>query len=82
MWYSVSERKQYSLKLILFHFSDPKKPYQLCSGAFPEINKEIMLEADASKYFFINQGMLKIDKDKIKSVYLFIWTDENGIKIK
>jgi len=36
--------------------------YQLCSGAFPEINKEIMLEADASKYFFINQGMLKIDK--------------------
>jgi len=36
--------------------------YQLCSGALPEINKEIMLEADASKYFFINQGMLTIDK--------------------
>jgi myosin heavy subunit len=36
--------------------------YQLCSGEFPEINKEIMLEADASKYFYINQGMLKIDK--------------------
>jgi myosin heavy chain 6/7 len=31
--------------------------YQLCSGAFPEINKEIELEADPSKYFFINQGM-------------------------
>ena len=36
--------------------------YQLCSGAFPEINKEILLETDASKYFYINQGMLKIDR--------------------
>ena len=36
--------------------------YQLCSGEFPEINKEIMLDTDAGKYFYINQGMLKIDK--------------------
>ena len=36
--------------------------YQLCSGAFPEINQEIDLEADPSKYLFINQGMLTIDR--------------------
>ena len=36
--------------------------YQLCSTAFPELSKEILLEADASKYFFINQGMLTIDR--------------------
>merc|ERR1712127_1027334 len=36
--------------------------YQLCSTAFPEMSKEIMLEPDASKYFFINQGMLTIDR--------------------
>jgi len=36
--------------------------YQLCSGAFPEINKEIMLEPNAGKYFYVNQGMLTIDK--------------------
>merc|ERR1712127_997693 len=36
--------------------------YQLCSTAFPEMSKEIMLEANASKYFYINQGMLTIDR--------------------
>merc|ERR1712043_129770 len=36
--------------------------YQLCSGALPELNKEILLEADAGKYFFVNQGMLTIDR--------------------
>jgi len=36
--------------------------YQLCSGALPELNKEIELEADPSKYFFVSQGMLTIDR--------------------
>merc|ERR1712127_1159203 len=36
--------------------------YQLCSTGIPELTKEILLEMDAGKYFFINQGMLKIDK--------------------
>merc|ERR1712127_362467 len=36
--------------------------YQLCSKAFPEMSKEIMLEPNAGKYFYINQGMLTIDR--------------------
>ena len=35
--------------------------YQILSGAFPELIKELLLEQDASKYFHINQGMLTID---------------------
>ncbi|CAF0997372.1 unnamed protein product [Adineta steineri] len=35
--------------------------YQMCSAAFPEVQKDCLLEPDASKYFFVAQGMLTID---------------------
>jgi len=35
--------------------------YQLMSSAFPQMVKDLLLEPDPSKYFFINQGMLTID---------------------
>ena len=35
--------------------------YQLLSGAYPELIKQLLLEQDAGKYFHINQGMLTID---------------------
>ena len=35
--------------------------YQLCSPAFPEYQKELLLEQNAGLYFFIAQGMLTID---------------------
>ena len=35
--------------------------YQILSGAFPQLIKDLLLEQDASKYFHINQGMLTID---------------------
>jgi myosin heavy subunit len=31
------------------------------SNAFPEMVKELLLEQDPGKYFFVNQGMLTID---------------------
>ena len=31
------------------------------SNAFPEMVKELLLEHDPGKYFFVNQGMLTID---------------------
>ncbi|CAF0931345.1 unnamed protein product, partial [Brachionus calyciflorus] len=35
--------------------------YQLLSNAFPKYHNEMLVEPDASKYFFIAQGMLTID---------------------
>lgn len=35
--------------------------YQLLSGAFPEYHRELLVENDSSKYFYIAQGMLTID---------------------
>ena len=35
--------------------------YQILSGAFPQLTKDLLLEQDASKYYHINQGMLTID---------------------
>ena len=35
--------------------------YQLLSGAYPELIKQLQLEQDPGKYFHINQGMLTID---------------------
>ena len=31
------------------------------SNAFPDMVKELLLEHDPGKYFFVNQGMLTID---------------------
>ena len=35
--------------------------YQLMSNAFPDMVKDLLLEQDPGKYFFVNQGMLTID---------------------
>ncbi|CAF1663444.1 unnamed protein product, partial [Adineta ricciae] len=35
--------------------------YQMCSAAFPEMQKDCLLEPDPSKYFYVAQGMLTID---------------------
>ncbi|CAF4029803.1 unnamed protein product [Adineta steineri] len=35
--------------------------YQMCSSAFPEMQKECLISTDPSKYFYVAQGMLTID---------------------
>jgi len=35
--------------------------YQMCSKAFPDMQKECLIEQDPSKYFYVAQGMLTID---------------------
>ncbi|UJR08396.1 hypothetical protein I4U23_012667 [Adineta vaga] len=35
--------------------------YQICSAAFPEMQKDCLIEPDPSKYFYVAQGMLTID---------------------
>ena len=48
--------------------------YQLLSGAFPDYHKELLVESDSSKYFYIAQGMLTIDD--LDDAYEMKITDE------
>ncbi len=63
--------------------------YQLCSGGIPELTKEILLEADPSKYFYVNQGMLTIDRlddkqemrDTKKAFDILLFTQEQQMDL-
>ena len=60
------------------------------SNAFPDMVKDLLLEQDPGKYFFVNQGMLTIDgvddaqemRDTKKAFDILLFTQVNNFLIR